>query len=664
MPAVKQDAVQEIKDRLDLVDLVSEHLRLQKAGRDLKGLCPFHSEKTPSFYVSPEKQLWHCYGCQKGGDHFTFIQDVEHVDFKGALRLLAEKTGVVLEESPGAGRQRELRRTIQKLNGMAAQYFHHILLENPAGKTALIQLESRGVTRQSMTEFQLGFAPAGQRKDNLVRFLRKHGVSDAEMVEAGLAITPSPNASNARSAPPALLAWAGRPALPTSRGPREPASGVERGREEHGRGEIWDRFRQRIMIPIHDEHGELVGFGGRVIDDSAQPKYLNTSQTALYDKGRTLWNLHRARKAIHEQKHAVLMEGYFDAITAWQAGVTNVVTTSGTALSEHQVRLLKRETQELLLAFDRDDAGLNATQRAIELASKSGIYIKVVRVPQGKDPDDYLRAHPDGWAALREHALPEWEYLLRQALVGLDLTEAEDRRRGAELVIPVLARIPEASVIEIYAQQAAGWLRIEAAALLRDVQSVKSGGSQTLARGRVLAGRSSAVSQPPSPSGGGRPNGVSKAVGKDEAYLLGLVIERPDLLPEIGAQLGGVSFSSPVYERVFARLQRMVEDDATVVPIERLSEFEADEQGLISAVAMTRYPELDSGSEAALRQSLEQCLQTLKINAAQRRLKALVAEMRAAHASGDESRLVTLMQENDRLARELDSLKAVRYGPS
>jgi len=622
MPSVKQDAVQEIKDRLDLVDLISEHLRLQKAGRDLKGLCPFHQEKTPSLYVSPEKQLWHCYGCQKGGDHFTFIQDIEHVDFKGALRLLADKTGVVLEESPGAGRQRELKRTIQRLNLLAAQYFHHILLENQAGQRALIQLESRGVTRASMTEFQLGFAPAGQRKDNLVRFLRKHGVSDGELLEAGLAIRPD------------------------------------------GGGELWDRFRQRIIIPIHDEHGELVGFGGRVIDDTNQPKYLNTSQTALYDKGRTLFNLHRARKSIHEMKHAVLMEGYFDAITAWQANVTNVVTTSGTALSEHQVRLLKRETQELVLAFDRDDAGLNATQRAIELASRSGIYIKVVRVPQGKDPDDYLRALPDGWANLREHALPEWEYLLRQALGNLDLTDAGDRRRGAELVIPVLAKIPEASVLEIYAQQAAGWLRIEPAALLRDVQALKSGRSP-----HPGPSREGYASPRPSPASGegdrvrsriGASNGG--AFQKDEGYLLGLLIERPDLLAEVAGELREVNFSTPAYEQVFVRLQQMVEGDATARPTDRLSEFTPDEQGLISAVAMTRYPELDSGSEASLRQSLEQCLQTLKINASQRRLKALVAEMRAVRASGDESRLVSLMQENDRLARELDALKAVRYG--
>ncbi len=466
----------------------------------------------------------------------------------------------------------------------------------------------------------MGFAPAGQRKDNLVRFLRKHGATDSEMQEAGLAIKPD------------------------------------------GGGELWDRFRQRIIIPIHDERGELIAFGGRVIDDSNQPKYLNTSQTALYDKGRTLFNLHRARKSIHELKHAVLMEGYFDAITAWQANVPNVVTTSGTALGEHQVRLLKRETQELLLAFDRDDAGLNATQRAIELASKSGIYIKVVRVPQGKDPDDYLRAHPDGWANLREHALPEWEYLLRQALASLDLTDARERRRGAELVIPVLAKIPEASVLEIYAQQAAGWLRIEPAALLRDVQALKSGKPPPRTSLASGGGRFVSAGEGIGPHPNPPPQAVEGNFRKDEGYLLGLLIERPELVPQVAGQLDTVSFSAPAYERVFARLQQMVEADATVRPTDRLSEFAPDEQGLISAVAMAKYPELESGSDAALRQSLDQCLQTLKINASQRRLKALVAEMRAARASGDESRLVTLMQENDRLAHQLDALKDLRHG--
>jgi DNA primase len=282
-------------------------------------------------------------------------------------------------------------------------------------------------------------------------------------------------------------------------------------------------------------------------------------------------------------------------------------------------------------------------------------------VPQGKDPDDYLRAHPEGWASLREHAVPEWEYLMRQALANLDLTDARERRRGAELVIPVLAKIPEASVLEIYAQQAAGWLRIEPAALLRDVQALKSGATK-------FASASGGPVKFPSPSGGGQggassqPNNGANQATKDEGYLLGLLIERPDLVPEIAVELQAVSFSAPAYERVFARLQQMVEAEATVRPTDRLSEFAPDEQGLISAVAMAKYPELDSGSEAALRQSLEQCLQTLKINAAQRRLKALVAEMRAARAAGDESRLVTLMQENDHLAHQLDALKDLRHG--
>ena len=609
MPSLKQDAVQEIKDRLDLADLISEHIRLQKAGRDLKGLCPFHQEKTPSFYVSVEKQLWHCYGCGKGGDHFTFIQDIEHVDFRDALRLLAEKTGVELEEAQGAAQRRELKKTIARLNALAAQYFHHILLELPAGEAARARLEARGITRESMAEFSLGFAPAGHRKDNLIRFLRKHGISEADMLEAGLGVRVSDGSS---------------------------------------RGELWDRFRQRIVIPIHDDRGELIAFGGRVMDDSQVPKYLNSPQTAVYDKGRTLFNLHRARSAIHERKHAVLMEGYFDAITAWQTGVHNVVTTSGTALTDHQVRLLKRETQELVLAFDKDDAGRTATGRAIELAARSGIRGKVIRVPSGKDPDDYLRQHPDGWDVLLERALPEWEYLLRQALEGLDLTAAEDRRRGAEAVIPVLAKIPEASVLDIYAQLAAGWLRVDARALVRDVTALRSG--TTPQRKPVPEARPAA----PATQGG--------IVTKDETYLIGLLFARPDLLPGIEAGLQAIEFAQPIYMSVCARLAGMVRDDPNVRPLDRLAEFPAEEQRLVSRAVLAYYPELEEGNDAALQLSLGQCLQTIKISSIGRALRRLESELRAAREQGNESRLVHLMEEHQRLAKDREALRGVRGG--
>jgi len=608
MPPVTRDAVQEIKDRLDLVDLVSEHLRLQKAGRDLKGLCPFHQEKTPSLYVSPEKQLWHCYGCQRGGDHFTFIQEIEHVDFSTALRMLAEKTGVELEEGTSAGRRREQKRSILQLNELASRYFHYVLLDDVAGRAALRQLEARGVTRASMVEFLLGFAPAGDRKDNLVRFLRKRGVGDPEMVEAGLAV------------------------------------------RLEGSRELWDRFRQRLIVPIHDERGQLVGFGGRVMDDRQQPKYLNTQQTALYDKGRTLFNLHRARRGIAALKHVVIMEGYFDAISAWQAGVTNVVTTSGSALTEHQIRLLKRETQELVLAFDRDEAGRTATQRAITAATRSGLRIRVIQVPDGKDPDDYLRRHPDGWPGLREGALPEWEYLLRVALDGLDLSAADDRRRGAEAVIPVLARIPEASVLEIYAQQAAGLLRIEALSLQRDVVAFRSGGP---APRRLLP-----ESGLPDPR-----LGTTRAV-KDEGYLLGLVVERPELIALVTAQLPDLEFSEAPYRALFRRLQELQAAEPGARPADRFGLFPPEEQRLLAGAAMARFPELEPGKEQALELSLAQCLQTLKINAYQRRLKVVEAELRAARALGDESRLVVLMEEHARLEREREAVKEVRYGPS
>jgi DNA primase len=460
-----------------------------------------------------------------------------------------------------------------------------------------------------MAEFQLGFAPAGAHRDNLVRFLRKRGISDSEILDAGLAVKPE------------------------------------------GGGELWDRFRQRIMFTIHDERGELVGFGGRVIDDRQQPKYLNSPQTALYDKGRTLFNLHRARKAIAEARHAVLMEGYFDAISAWQTGVHNVVTTSGTALTEHQVRLLKRETQELVLAFDRDDAGRTATQRAIELASRFGMRIKVIRVPQGKDPDDFLRAHADGWPALLEQSRPEWEYLLQQALEGLDLAEADDRRRGAEAVIPVLVKIPEASVLEIYAQQAAALLRIEPAGLLRDVQAVRSG-AVPVRRVPVVSGLAQ-----------DRP-GKPPAIAKDEGYLLGLVMGRPELIDQLAPELATIEFLSPVYTELFSRLGQLHQADPAADPVTRFEAFTPEEQRLLARAAMAHYPELEGGSAESLRLSLAQCIQTLKINACQRRLKVIEADLRAARASGDESRLVSLMEEHDRLAHQRDALKDLRYGPS
>jgi DNA primase len=626
MPSLKQDAVQEIKDRLELADLISEHIRLQKAGRDLKGLCPFHQEKTPSFYVSVEKQLWHCYGCNRGGDHFTFIQEIEHVDFRDALRLLAEKTGVELEEAQGAAQRRELKKTIGRLNGLAAQYFHHVLTELPAGEAARARLEARGITRESMADFSLGFAPAGQRKDNLVRFLRKHGVSEQDMLEAGLAVRVS---------------------------------------EGSNRGDLWDRFRQRIIIPIHDERGELIAFGGRVMDETQMPKYLNSPQTALYDKGRTLFNLHRARKAIHERKHAVLMEGYFDAITAWQRGVHDVVTTSGTALTEHQVRLLKRETQELVLAFDKDDAGRTATVRAIELASRSGIHSKVIRVPSGKDPDDYLRQHPDGWGVLLEHALPEWEYLLRQALEGLDLTAADDRRRGAEAVIPVLARIPEASVLEIYAQLAAGWLRVDAQALIRDVQRFRSTPSPTLpTRGRE---RGSVPPPQPSPQGGGRVGAQGEReettpLVRDEIYLIGLLFARPDLLPGIEPELQAIEFAQPIYRTLCARLAEMVREHPNLRPLDRLADFPPEEQRLVSRAVLAYYPELEEGNDAALQLSLGQCLQTIKIGSLNRGLRRLESELRTARQQGNETLLVQLMEQHQKLARDREALRGVRGG--
>jgi len=599
------NAVQEIKERLDLLDLVGETVRLQRSGRDYKGLCPFHGEKTPSFYVSTEKQLWHCYGCNQGGDHFTFVQQHEHVDFKQALEILARKAGVELDEGRGARGRGDQKARIMALNELAAQYFSYILLHNPAGATALRFLERRGLQRASVENVGLGFAPAADRRDNLLRFLVKRGHSVDAAVAAGLAV---------------------------------------RG---EGRGAAIDRFRQRIMIPIRNERGELVGFGGRVLDDAVTPKYLNSPQTPAYDKSRVLFGLDRARRGIAERHEAVIVEGYFDCVMAWQAGGMNTVASSGTALTEAQVKLLKHYASELVLAFDADDAGRTATQRAIELAARLGCRLRVVELPEGKDPDEFLRRHPDRWSALVEAAVPEWEHLCRVAMTGYDLVQVEGRRRALEQVIPVLAKIPEDSVLELYAQQVAAQVGVEPARVLRDAQSFRTHG--------VVPRRPS----PRQPTGSERlkssPEGRTDSV---EAYVLGLIVNRPDILPVVEEALSEEDFGNDAYRGLYRRLRELRRDRPGAAVQEVFHEFSLDEQRALSLLGMAHYPELE-GEERGLQQSLQQSLFTLKLRARER---MRIQKLDALRQASDPARRQELASEIQALGREVEELKGARLG--
>lgn len=412
--------VDEIKERLDIVDVVSEYVRLAKAGRNFKALCPFHSEKTPSFFVFPERQSWHCFGCGAGGDVFSFIKRKEGIDFGEALRILAQKAGIPLARRERKETESEEIERLRKINEAAAAYYHYLLLNAKPAHGARLHLEGRGIRGKTIEEFQLGYSLDSW--DGAKQYLMAMGFSQQELIASGLLV--------------------------------ESESGG------------YDRFRGRLMFPIRDSRGRVLGFGARVLDDS-MPKYLNSPQTPIFDKGSILYGIDRAKDAVREQQRVVIVEGYMDVIMAHQHELRNVVATMGIALTEKQIATIKGLTKSLILALDSDAAGDAATWRGIEIlrqaldrelwempnwlgaTSQLGARIKVISLPRGKDPDEVIRESPEEWQRSVEEALSVMDYLLAAAS-KLDLTQAEARAQASEQLLPLIAEIGDELERETY----------------------------------------------------------------------------------------------------------------------------------------------------------------------------------------------------------------------
>ena len=404
--------IDEVKQRLDIVEVVGQYVQLQKAGRNYKAICPFHAERAPSFFVSPDRQSWHCFGaCNTGGDIFSFVMKKENLEFGDALRLLAERAGVTLvERRPEEEAERD---RLREANEAAASFYHRLLVSNEAGQKARRYLEERGLDLKTIQDFQLGYSPSGW--ESLCQHLRERRYGDEEMVAAGLAIE------------------------------------GERG--------LRDLFHQRIMFPIADVRGRVVGFGGRSLpvegEEEIQPKYLNTPQTATFDKGGLLYALDKAKEHIRREGLALIVEGYMDAIAAHQHGFPNVVASMGTALSERQVRLLKRFSRDVVLALDADTAGQEATLRAVEYQDILGRDIRVVIFPEGRDPDQVIRSDREAWSALLANAQPLLDYKFEAVSSALDLSQPRQRSQAAEELLPLVAAIGDRIVQAHYLQRLA-----------------------------------------------------------------------------------------------------------------------------------------------------------------------------------------------------------------
>jgi len=419
------DAVEDIKARLALEDIVSEYVQLKRAGRNLKGLSPFSSEKTPSFMVSPEKQIWHDFSSGKGGDMFGLVMELEGLDFKGALELLARKAGVDLAQYRGGhtGDSGKLKERLYEANELAAKFYQAHLKQH---KQALSYIfEKRQFTKETVLAFQLGYAP--NTGTALLDFLKSKGFNEEELQKAGLAT-----------------------------------------KRYRGFG---DMFRGRIMVPLADAQGRIVGFTARLLEDIPNaPKYLNTPQTALYDKGRHVYGLHLAKDAIRRQGYAVVAEGNLDVVASHQAEVINVVATAGTAMTESHLKALSRFAEDIRLAYDQDRAGLAAAERAIPIAGKVGVSLSIITIPEGKDPDELVRKNPDSWRQVIQSPQYALDWLIERYAAQLDLTSAAGKRQFSDIILRVVRQLPDQVEQDHYLEVVAKRLDISRDALNRKLQ--------------------------------------------------------------------------------------------------------------------------------------------------------------------------------------------------
>ncbi len=502
---------EEVKERLDIVDVISGYVPLAKAGRSFKGLCPFHTEKTPSFFVFPHTQTWHCFGaCGEGGDIFTFLMKMENMEFREALRVLAQRAGIPMAaHTPRNEAEKQKLETLRAINSAAATYFHHLLQNSEEGAAARDYLAGRGLAEGAVRSFRLGYAL--DLWQGLLQYLRERSFDSGQILEAGLIL-------------------------------------------ERDGGGYYDRFRGRLIIPIRDYDGNVVGFSGRVLDDS-QPKYMNSPQTPLFDKGSILFGVDQAKREIRLKDQVVIVEGYMDVMMAHQEGRKNVVASMGTALTSKQFRVLNRLSKRFILALDADAAGQQAIERGIEVAWESldrhrlpvrsrgrrpeseyhlDAELRVLVVPEGKDPDDIIRDDVSEWDLLMESAPLAMDYLFERTLSGLDPGSPTAKSRAAGKLLPIIARIGDRVQQAHYIQELARITHVSEKELLHQVS---------------LFGKPSAPAGPD--SGDKRDEREPRRGPSTEEYCLGLLSLRPDLL---GGDLGirPEFFSRPENRAVFA----------------------------------------------------------------------------------------------------------------
>ena len=587
-----------VKQQADIVRLVGDYVRLKKSGQNFLGLCPFHSEKTPSFAVHPVKQIYHCFGCGAGGDVFKFIQEIERVSFPEALQMVADKAGVRLPErrprTPEEARSTGLRTALTKLHEQAARFYQEQLHNSKEGKLARAYLNDRGLTDEVIKTFGLGYAPG--TGDALLRRLRDAGAEKEALEASGLV-------------------------------------------NRDDRGTLYDRFRRRIMFPIASESGRVAAFGGRAMGDDT-PKYLNSPETPIYQKSRVLYNLHRAKEAIRRNNYAVLVEGYLDCIGVHTAGVENVVASCGTSLTDLQVRLLGRSARNVVVSFDPDAAGVAATERSLNLLLEQGFQVRVLALPPGTDPDLFVREQ--GAAAYREklkQSQPYLDYLVERARAQHDWRTQDGKIAALNYLLPYLARLPNKIRRAEWATELSARLSIEEALVREELR-------------RAAVERRTEIKLRPE---------VAKVVERSEVKpaerrLLQILLENAEIRADILLELEDAgAHKGAGFERVFEQVLALAREGTELTPA---ALADAETSGLSEAERRLVFElAFEEGQEAL--GSLEEarsCLAAMLRRKLEGELREVQRQIQEAEKAGDSGRLRTLLGQKQALRKSLAEL--------
>jgi DNA primase len=580
-----EDIISRVRDSIDIVDLISGYVSLKKTGKNQLGLCPFHAEKTPSFNVNPEKQIFHCFGCGVGGDVFKFLELQEGLNFPEAVRQLAAKAGIPLPVDRVSRKEDKRtddeRKALLTIIADAALYYRKTL-EGPAGSAARAYLQQRGVTDQVVQEFALGFARP--EWDGLLRHLKQKGYAFSQMEKAGL---------------------------------------IVKRIESDG---YYDRFRGRIIFPIRDISGNVIAFGGRVMDDSL-PKYLNSPETPLYSKSNVLYCLDKAKESARKQKYFIIVEGYLDAIACHQYGAQNAVATLGTALTEGHLRLMRRFAQNLVLIFDPDPAGVKAAIRGLDLFVSSGMKVNVVSLPDNDDPDTFLKKNGyDAFAACLRKSEKFMDFVLSQVMKG-GLTAPIDKKvEKADEMLRYIMKLPSGIERDYYLKRTAEALDLDET-VLRQEMPVQGNVPVSHRKGETIQVT------------------ARKHGPKAEETLIHLMLKDPAIALRLKGQMMPEDFTDPLFQRAARHIFHVLDVQGGFDVGDLLREGDEEIRNLISHYSVL---EMVYDDEA---KSCNDCIDLIKQKDPEKRMKRLLKAIDEAAAAEDWEKYRQLLEEQSQLGR-------------